>query len=231
MILRGLLIAAAVIAILLALGAAFGGRNEMHAGEALARVPKYVAGAILIALIEEGFFRAFLLGGMLEDFGRTAALVIQAAVYALAHLVRSPTRFYLASFDVTAGFHNLYASLAQLSSSRSSAARVGRTLSAWAGAGRGVPGHRQCLFLGGTACRPGDRRKAMAVQQRAWRRTSALDRRLRSAGADKRRGGVGNGADIARAGAASHRPISVVERIPAADSASEGPVLARFNFV
>jgi membrane protease YdiL (CAAX protease family) len=114
MILRGLLIAAAVIAILLALGAAFGGRNEMHAGEALARVPKYVAGAILIALIEEGFFRAFLLGGMLEDFGRTAALVIQAAVYALAHLVRSPTRFYLASFDVTAGFHNLYASLAQL---------------------------------------------------------------------------------------------------------------------
>ena len=113
-LLRGLLVAAAVIAILLALGAAFGGRGEMRIGEALARAPKYVAGAILIGIIEEGFFRAFMLGGMLEDFGRTGALVISAAVYALAHLVRSPARFYLASFDAAAGFHNLYASLAQL---------------------------------------------------------------------------------------------------------------------
>ena len=112
--LRGLLVAAAVIAILLALGAAFGGRDEMRAGEALARAPKYVAGAILIAIIEEGFFRAFMLGGMVEDFGRSGALAISAAVYALAHLVRSPARFYLTSFDAAAGFHNLYASLAQL---------------------------------------------------------------------------------------------------------------------
>src|SRR6202521_758962 len=111
---RGLLVAAVVIAILLALGAAFGGRVEMRVGEALARAPKYVAGAILIALIEEGFFRAFMLGGMIEDFGRTGALVISALVYALAHLVRSPARFYLARFDAAAGFHNLLASLAQL---------------------------------------------------------------------------------------------------------------------
>jgi len=113
-LLRGLLVAAAVIAILLTLGAAFGGRDAMRAGELLARAPKYVAGAILIAIIEEGFFRAFMLGGMIEDFGRTGGLAISAAVYALAHLVRSPARFYLASLDVTAGFHNLYASLAQL---------------------------------------------------------------------------------------------------------------------
>ena len=111
---RGLAVAAAVIAILLALGAAFGGRDDMRAGEALARAPKYVAGAILVAIIEEGFFRAFMLGGMLEDFGRTGALALSAAVYALAHLVRSPARFYLAGFDATAGLHNLYASLAQL---------------------------------------------------------------------------------------------------------------------
>ena len=113
-VLRGLLVAAAVIGILLALGAAFGGRVEMRAGEALAPVPKYVAGAILIAIIEEGFFRAFMLGGMIEDFGRIGALVASAAVYALAHLVRSPARFYLTGFDAAAGFHNLYASLAQL---------------------------------------------------------------------------------------------------------------------
>jgi membrane protease YdiL (CAAX protease family) len=112
--LRGLLVAAAVSAILLALGAAFGGRGEMRAGEALARAPKYLAGAILIAIIEESFFRAFLLGGMIEDFGRMGALAISAAIYALAHLVRSPARFYLASFEAGAGVHNLYASLAQL---------------------------------------------------------------------------------------------------------------------
>jgi membrane protease YdiL (CAAX protease family) len=112
--LRGLLVAAAVMAILLALGAAFGGRDAMRVGEALARAPKYVAGAILIAIIEEGFFRAFLLGGMVADFGRTGALVISAAIYALAHMVRSPAKFYLVHFDAAAGFHNLYASLAQL---------------------------------------------------------------------------------------------------------------------
>jgi membrane protease YdiL (CAAX protease family) len=113
--LRGLLVAAAVIAILLALSAAFGGRDEMRVGEVLARAPKYVAGAILIAIIEEGFFRAFMLGAMIEDFGRTGALAISAAIYALAHLVRSPARLYLTKFDAAAGLHNLYASLAQLS--------------------------------------------------------------------------------------------------------------------
>jgi hypothetical protein len=41
-------------------------------------------------------------------------LAVSAAVYALAHLVRSPARFYLTGFDAAAGFHNLYASLAQL---------------------------------------------------------------------------------------------------------------------
>jgi membrane protease YdiL (CAAX protease family) len=113
-LLRGLLVAAAVIAILLALGAAFGGRDEMRMSEALARAPKYVAGAILVAIIEEGFFRALMLGGMIEDLGRTGALALSAAIYALAHLVRSPARFYLAGFDAAAGFHNLYASLAQM---------------------------------------------------------------------------------------------------------------------
>jgi membrane protease YdiL (CAAX protease family) len=112
--LRGLLVAAAVIAILLVLGAAFGGRDAIRAGAALGRAPKYVAGAILIAIIEEGFFRAFMLGGMVEDFGRIGALAISSAVYALAHLVRSPARFYLTRFDAMAGFHNLYASVAQL---------------------------------------------------------------------------------------------------------------------
>ena len=111
---RGLAVAAASIAILLVLGAMFGGRDAMGTGQALARAPKYVAGAILIAIIEEGFFRAFVLGGMIEDFGRYGALAISSAIYALAHLVRSPARFYVTGFDAAAGFHNLGASLAQL---------------------------------------------------------------------------------------------------------------------
>jgi membrane protease YdiL (CAAX protease family) len=112
--LRGLAVAAVVIAVLLALGAAFGEHTEPDAAAALARAPKYVAGAIVIAIIEEGFFRAVLLGGMVEDFGRTGALVLGSAIYALAHLVRAPERFYLAHFDAAAGLHNLAASLAQL---------------------------------------------------------------------------------------------------------------------
>src|SRR5689334_11331567 len=51
-ILRGLLIAAVVIAILLALGALSGARNEIRTSEALARLPKYLAGAAAIAVIE-----------------------------------------------------------------------------------------------------------------------------------------------------------------------------------
>ncbi len=103
-----------VIAILLALGAAFGARAEPGAAAMLARAPKYVAGAIVIAIIEEGFFRAVLLGGMAGDFGRTGALVASSAIYALAHLIRAPDHFYLARFDAAAGVHNLAASLAQL---------------------------------------------------------------------------------------------------------------------
>lgn len=112
--LRGLIVAAVVVAVLLALGAAFGARAEPDAAAALARTPKYVAAAIVIAIIEEGFFRAIVLGGMTEDFGRTGALVLSAAIYALAHLVRAPDHFFLARFDAAAGIHNLAASLAQL---------------------------------------------------------------------------------------------------------------------
>jgi membrane protease YdiL (CAAX protease family) len=112
--LRGLIVAAVVIGILLGLAAVSGARTEPDAARALTQVPKYVAGAIAVAIIEEGFFRAFLLGGMLDDFGRTGALVLSSAIYALAHLVRAPGRFQLAHFDAAAGVHNLAASLEQL---------------------------------------------------------------------------------------------------------------------
>lgn len=113
--LRGFLIAVVVIGILVALAAAFGGHNDFRPAHELARLPKYIAGAIAVAVIEEGFFRAVLLGGMIDDFGSTGALVLSSAVYALAHLVRSPAHYYLGTFDPTAGFHNLAGSVAQFS--------------------------------------------------------------------------------------------------------------------
>ncbi|HZO82565.1 MAG TPA: CPBP family glutamic-type intramembrane protease [Candidatus Binataceae bacterium] len=113
-VLRGIAVAAVVIAILLGLGAAFGARTAPDAAAELARTPKYVAGAIAIAIIEEGFFRAVLLGGMCDDFGRAGALVVSSAIYALAHLVRAPGHFYLERLDAAAGVHNLAASFAHL---------------------------------------------------------------------------------------------------------------------
>ncbi len=86
----------------------------MRGADALARAPKYIGGAILIAIIEEGFFRALLLGGMLEDLGRTVALVVSAAIYAVAHVVRAPARYYVSGYDPAAGLQNLGASFAQL---------------------------------------------------------------------------------------------------------------------
>ena len=67
----------------------------------------------MIAIIEEGFFRAFLLGGMKGDFGNRVALIASAAIYAVAHLVRSPARFYVTGYEPTAGLITLAHSVDQ----------------------------------------------------------------------------------------------------------------------
>jgi membrane protease YdiL (CAAX protease family) len=97
---RGFVVALCAIAILFALGFAFGGADNRNA---IALIPKYFLSAIVIAFIEEAFFRAFLLGGMAGDFGNRAALIASAAIYALAHLVRSPARFFVTGYAPTAG--------------------------------------------------------------------------------------------------------------------------------
>jgi uncharacterized protein len=73
-----------------------------------------LAAALTIAVIEEGFSRAFLLDGMAEDFGRRTGLMASSAIYAAAHLVRSPARFELSGIHPLAGLQNLAASLTQL---------------------------------------------------------------------------------------------------------------------
>jgi membrane protease YdiL (CAAX protease family) len=108
--LRGFGVALCAIAILFALGFAFGGVDNR---DAIALIPKYFLSAIVIAFIEEAFFRAFLLGGMAGDFGDRVALLASAAIYALAHLVRSPARFYLTGYEPTAGLITLAHSIDQ----------------------------------------------------------------------------------------------------------------------
>jgi membrane protease YdiL (CAAX protease family) len=100
---RGLIVAICSIAILFALALAAGGSGFGDRGAAVALIPKYFLAAIAIAIIEEGFFRAFLLGGMRGGFGNRGALILSAAIYAVAHLVRSPARFYVTGYEPAAG--------------------------------------------------------------------------------------------------------------------------------
>jgi len=112
--LRGFAVASAALAILFAAGAALGGEAAPSLATIAAKLPGYIVSAIFIVIIEEGFFRAFLLGGMSGDFGATGALLVSSAVYAFAHLVRAPAHFYVTGFDATAGLRTLGASMAQL---------------------------------------------------------------------------------------------------------------------
>jgi len=113
-LLSGLAIAIAAIAILFALAFASGAGADVSYGVVVARAIKSAIPAFAIGFIEEGFFRAFLLGGMRRDCGSRAALAVSSAFYALAHLVRSPAHYYLVGFHPAAGFHNLADSAAQL---------------------------------------------------------------------------------------------------------------------
>lgn len=109
---RGFAVAICVIAILFALAIEFGGgRFADH--DLIALILKYLLAAIVIAFIEEAFFRAFLLGGMRSEFGDRIALVASSAIYALAHLVRSPARFYVTGYQQTAGLITLAHSIDQ----------------------------------------------------------------------------------------------------------------------
>jgi membrane protease YdiL (CAAX protease family) len=109
---RGFVVAICVIAILFGLALAFGGRIA-DSGAAIALIPKYLLAAIVIAFIEEAFFRAFLLSGMRREFGDRNALVASSAIYALAHLVRSPARFYVTTYQPSAGLITLAHSVDQ----------------------------------------------------------------------------------------------------------------------
>jgi membrane protease YdiL (CAAX protease family) len=110
---RGFVVAMLAIAILFGLALEVGGGGVGDHQAAVALIPKYFLSAIAIAFIEEGFFRAFLLGGMRTDFGDRVALIASAAIYAVAHLVRSPARFYVTGYEPAAGLITLAHSIDQ----------------------------------------------------------------------------------------------------------------------
>jgi membrane protease YdiL (CAAX protease family) len=110
----GLAIALSAIALLFGLAYADGAGSAVSIEALLLRAARFVLPALAIGVIEEGFFRSFLLGGMRRDFGPRIALVVSSVLYSLAHLVRSPARYYLTGFHPGAGLHNLAASAAQL---------------------------------------------------------------------------------------------------------------------
>ncbi|MDO8431113.1 MAG: CPBP family intramembrane metalloprotease [Candidatus Binatus sp.] len=110
---RGLAVSLCAIAILFALAAIVSGRGLRAFGPVVPRLPKYFLSAIVIATIEETFFRGFLLAGMKSDFGVRGALLVSSAIYALAHLVRSPARFFVTGYEPMAGLVTLGHSLDQ----------------------------------------------------------------------------------------------------------------------
>ncbi len=113
--LRGFAVAMIAIAILFGLALAVGGGGVGDRGAVVALIPKYFLSAIAIGFIEEAFFRAFLLGGMKSDFGTRVALIASAAIYAVAHLVRSPARFYVTGYAPAAGLLTVAHSVDQFS--------------------------------------------------------------------------------------------------------------------
>lgn len=113
-ILRGVVIALVPAIGLSALALGFGSPAPGAVHELIVSLPGYLAAAAAIALLEEGFFRALLLNGMLEDFSPQTALRISALIYALAHVVRSPARFYADNLDPSLGLQTLVLSFSQL---------------------------------------------------------------------------------------------------------------------
>ncbi|HLI80891.1 MAG TPA: CPBP family intramembrane glutamic endopeptidase [Candidatus Binataceae bacterium] len=111
---RGFLIAVAAVATLVYVAVFLGAHADETSAGIWQATAKYFLAAVVIAIIEEGFFRAFLMVGMEGDFGRTPALLLSSAIYAIAHLVRSPAKFYVTGFHPLAGFETLGLSLAHV---------------------------------------------------------------------------------------------------------------------
>ena len=74
-------------ALLVAVGAR-GFDAKLGMGTLAAQVLKFAAIGVIVALIEETFFRGGLQGGLERSVGRVAALVVTSAVYSMVHFLK-----------------------------------------------------------------------------------------------------------------------------------------------
>jgi membrane protease YdiL (CAAX protease family) len=116
----GLALATAAMAVLFSLAAIASGKATVL--QVFVHALAYLPAAIVIGLLEEGFFRAFLLGGMEGDIGSLGALLASSAIFALIHILRSPARFYLTGLHPAAGAEVLLASAARIGHPQNAAA-------------------------------------------------------------------------------------------------------------
>jgi len=110
----GLLLALVAVAALFGIAAYICSGRSIPYREIAARASSFVVAAIVIGIVEEGFFRAFLLAGMERDFGSGGAVFISSAIYAMAHVVRSPAHYYLIGVHPGAGLRDLAESVIRL---------------------------------------------------------------------------------------------------------------------
>jgi membrane protease YdiL (CAAX protease family) len=111
----GLLLALVAVGALFGIAAYMGSSHSLPYREIAMRASSAVLAAIVIAILEEGFFRAFLLAGMESDFDSAGAVLLSSAIYAMAHVVRAPPHYYLIGIHPAAGIRNLAESAVRLS--------------------------------------------------------------------------------------------------------------------
>jgi membrane protease YdiL (CAAX protease family) len=122
---RGLVVGTVGVAVLWLLQTLCTPPNTFDLRQAMSDAPAALATGLAVGVIEEAFFRAFLLDGLQEELGAMAALVASAAIYAVAHLVRTRTRVEIRHLNLAAGARNLERGLRGLTTLRAFAGFVG----------------------------------------------------------------------------------------------------------
>jgi membrane protease YdiL (CAAX protease family) len=110
----GLLLALVAVGALFGIAAYIGPSHAIPYREVAMRASSALLAAIVIGILEEGFFRAFLLAGMESDFGSGGAVLLSSVIYAMAHVVRAPAHYYLIGIHPAAGIRNLAESAIRL---------------------------------------------------------------------------------------------------------------------
>ena len=80
------------------------GRAEWRASMAWDALPGALLSAVVVALIEESFFRGALLGALRRRFSWLSALVVMSLVFASVHFLKPPPDVHFPVVTWTSGF-------------------------------------------------------------------------------------------------------------------------------